>query len=155
MMCTRRTFCKGLAILGLATGSAAPALAADFPKFQAQEIDPHAGEIVYAVTVADVNGNRKPDVVAVTEDAVVWYENPSWARHDVIRKATARDNVCIQPHDIDGDGRVNFALAPAGGRRTRRTPARSSGWVATRTADGRSARSPTTSRPCIACAGAR
>ena len=35
---------------------------------------------VYAVTVADVNGDRKPDVVAVTEDAVVWYENPSWAQ---------------------------------------------------------------------------
>ena len=64
----------------------------------------------YAVTVADVNGDRKPDVVAVTEDAVVWYENPSWAKHDIIRKATARDNVCIQPHDIDGDGRVDFAL---------------------------------------------
>ena len=29
---------------------------------------------------------------------------------DVIRKATARDNVCIQPHDIDGDGRIDFAL---------------------------------------------
>ena len=66
--------------------------------------------ICYAVTVADVNGDQKPDVVAVTEDAVVWYENPSWRKHDIIRKATARDNVCIQPHDIDGDGRVDFAL---------------------------------------------
>ena len=28
----------------------------------------------------------------------------------MIRGATARDNVCIQPHDIDGDGRVDFAL---------------------------------------------
>ncbi len=46
----------------------------------------------------------------MTEDAVVWYENPSWTRHDIIRKATERDNVCIQPHDIDGDGRVDFAL---------------------------------------------
>ena len=66
--------------------------------------------ICYAVTVADVNGDRKLDVVAVTEDAVVWYENPGWTKHDIIRKATARDNVCIQPHDIDGDGRVDFAL---------------------------------------------
>ena len=62
------------------------------------------------MTVADVNGDRKLDVVAVTEDAVVWYENPSWRKHDIIRKATARDNVCIQPHDIDGDGRIDFAL---------------------------------------------
>ena len=93
---------------------ACPAAAAEFPKFQTQEIDPHAGEICYAVTVADVNGDQKPDVVAVTEDAVVWYENPSWRKHDIIRKATARDNVCIQPHDIDGDGRVDFASGPAG-----------------------------------------
>jgi hypothetical protein len=100
----------GLAVLGLATLATAPAVAGDFPRFQAQEIDPRAGRIVYAVTVADVEGNRKPDVVVVTEDAVVWYENPGWARHDIIRKATAPDNVCIQPHDIDGDGRVDFAL---------------------------------------------
>ena len=84
--------------------------AAEFPKFQVQEIDPHAGEICYAVTVADVNGDQKPDVVAATEDAVVWYENPSWRKHDVIRGKTARDNVCIQPYDIDGDGQVDFAL---------------------------------------------
>ena len=83
---------------------------AESPQFQAQEIDPHVGEICYAVTVADVNGDRKLDVVAVTEDAVVWYENPSWSKADIIRKATARDNVCIQPHDIDGDGRIDFAL---------------------------------------------
>ncbi len=85
-------------------------VAAEFPRFDVQEIDSHAGNVCYAVTVADVNGDRKPDVVAVTEDAVVWYENPSWRRHDIIRKATARDNVCIQPHDIDGDGRIDFAL---------------------------------------------
>ncbi len=84
--------------------------AAESPRFQAQEIDPHVGAICYAVTVADVNGDQKLDVVAVTEDAVVWYENPSWRKADITRKATTRDNVCIQPHDIDGDGRIDFAL---------------------------------------------
>ena len=84
--------------------------AGELPRFQAQEIDPHVGAICYAVTVADVNGDHKLDVVAVTEDAVIWYENPTWRKADIIRKATARDNVCIQPHDIDGDGRIDFAL---------------------------------------------
>ncbi len=91
-------------------GSSRWAAASEFPGFQAQEIDPHVGEICYAVTAADVNGDQKLDVVAVTEDAVVWYENPSWRKEDIIRKVTARDNVCIQPHDIDGDGRIDFAL---------------------------------------------
>ncbi len=83
---------------------------AQFPRFEKQEIDPRAGAIVYAVTAADVDGNGKPDVVAVTEDAVLWYENRGWSRHEIIRGATTRDNVCIQPHDIDGDGRIDFAL---------------------------------------------
>src|SRR5690348_14189146 len=119
MACPRIPFGSGLAPIGLAAllAVAAPVVAADFPRFQAQEIDSHAGRVVYAVTVADVDGNKKPDVVAVTEDAVVWYENPGWQRHDIIRKATARDNVCIQPHDIDGDGWIDFALG-AGWRPT-------------------------------------
>ncbi len=84
--------------------------AADFPQFEAQEIDPHVGNVCYAVTVADVDGDGKLDVVALSEDAVVWYRNPDWSRHDILRGQTARDNVCIQPHDIDGDGRIDFAV---------------------------------------------
>jgi hypothetical protein len=75
-----------------------------------QEIDPRVGNVCYAVTMADVNGDGKPDVVAVTEDAVVWFANPDWSKHTIIRGATQRDNVCLQAHDIDGDGRVDFAL---------------------------------------------
>jgi hypothetical protein len=86
------------------------ARAAEFPSFEAQQIDPHVGEICYAVTTADVNGDGRPDVVAVTEDAVVWFANPDWSKHTILRGGTARDNVCLQAHDVDGDGRVDFAL---------------------------------------------
>jgi hypothetical protein len=86
------------------------AVSAEFPRFELQEIDHHAGNVCYAVTVADLNSDSKPDVVVATEDAVVWYENPSWSKHDVIRQATEHDNVCIQPHDINGDGRIDLAL---------------------------------------------
>jgi hypothetical protein len=81
-----------------------------FPKFRATEIDPHVGNVCYAVTLADVNGDRKPDIVAVTEDKVVWFENPSWQKRVIIADQTERDNVCIAPYDIDGDGQIDFAL---------------------------------------------
>lgn len=87
-----------------------PARAMDPPRFEAQEIDPHIGKVCYAVTAADVDGDGKLDVVALSEDAVVWYQNPSWRRRDIIRGLTEKDNVCIQPHDINGDGRVDFTL---------------------------------------------
>ena len=59
--------------------AASPAVAADFPKFEAQTIDPHVGDVCYAVKTADVDGDKRPDVVAATEDAVVWFATQSAA----------------------------------------------------------------------------
>jgi len=109
-------------------GPTAPTLLAQPPRFVAQEIDHHVGNVCYAVTVADVSGDGKLDVVAVTEDAVYWYENPTWKRHDIIRGGTEKDNVCIQPHDIDGDGRIDFALG-AGWRPPDTTKASTLQWL--------------------------
>lgn len=92
---------------------AALAPAADFPRFTMQELDPHVGNVCYAVTVADVNADGLDDIVALTEDAIVWFAAPNWEKHVELKGATERDNVCIQPHDIDGDGRVDFAVGAA------------------------------------------
>ena len=98
---------RSLFLVGVLAGLAN---AADFPTFKSQEIDPRVGNVCYAVTVADVDSDGKADAVAVSEDAVYWYKNPSWEKHVIIKNATERDNVCIQAHDIDGDGSLDFVL---------------------------------------------
>ncbi|MCY2962238.1 MAG: VCBS repeat-containing protein [Planctomycetota bacterium] len=96
--------------LALGLFSATLAAGAEFPTFQPQTLDPKVGEVCYAVTLADVDGDGKKDVVAVTENRVVWYHNPDWKLRVIINDQTERDNVCIAAHDIDGDGKVDFAL---------------------------------------------
>lgn len=96
------------------------ATAADsFPTFQEQVLDPEIGKVCYAVTLADVDGDALTDIVAVTENRVLWYRNPgpkladsaaNWKSHVIIENQTPLDNVCIAVQDIDGDGRVDFAL---------------------------------------------
>ena len=77
--------------------------------FRILEIDSKLG-IGYAVTIADVNGDGKPDIVALNERQLLWYENPTWKRRVILDGVTKRDNVAIAPTDIDGDGRIDFAL---------------------------------------------
>ncbi len=81
-----------------------------FPAFEAQVIDGNVGKVCYAVTAADVDHDGDADIVALTENRVVWYEQPSWAAHVILQDQTPPDNVCIAPHDIDGDGLVDFAI---------------------------------------------
>lgn len=88
-----------------------PFVAADpaFPRFKAQEIATDL-TVGYAVTVADVNEDGKPDIVVVDSKRVVWYENPTWKVHTIISGKTKPDNVCIAALDIDGDGHLDFVL---------------------------------------------
>ena len=78
-------------------------------QFRTQEIATDL-KVGYAVTLVDVNGDKKLDIVVVDTNRVVWYENPSWQVHTIIQDQTKLDNVCIAAHDIDGDGQVDFAL---------------------------------------------
>jgi hypothetical protein len=78
-------------------------------RFKPQEIDKSL-DIGYAVTLVDVDGDGKRDIVVVDTKRVVWYQNPTWKSRDMIKGGTEPDNVCIAAHDIDGDGKVDFAL---------------------------------------------
>lgn len=89
-------------------GPAVPVNAA--VRFERQEIRGTYG-VGYAVTVADMNGDRRPDVVAISGTQLTWYENPSWREHVALDGRTPKDNVALAPHDIDRDGRMDVAIA--------------------------------------------
>jgi hypothetical protein len=104
-------------LAALAGFFALPAPAADLPKFKSQEIDTGL-KIGYAVVTADVDGDKKPDIVVVDQHKVVWYLNPGkpgepWKKHTMLDGKTRPDNVCVAPIDIDGDGLPEFVLGAA------------------------------------------
>ncbi|MBI1918376.1 MAG: VCBS repeat-containing protein [Planctomycetes bacterium] len=82
---------------------------ASVPEFRMQEIENGLG-VGYGVLLVDVNGDGKKDIVVVDTTRVVWYENPSWKRRIITEGKTKPDNVCIAAYDIDGDGKIDFAL---------------------------------------------
>ena len=85
-------------------------------KFRVQEISDRLS-IGYATRLIDMNDDAKPDIVVVDTERVVWFENPQWTMHTLIEGQTKKDNVSIALADIDGDGKLDFALAPIGDRR--------------------------------------
>lgn len=97
-------------LLAFATSSGFALADSVFPKFNEATLDPMAGNVCYAVTLADVDGDKKQDIVVVTENKVLWYQAPDWKKRVIIEDQTPRDNVCIAATDIDGDGKVDFAI---------------------------------------------
>lgn len=93
---------NGLLLVSVLVLGAAPV------RFQRHDIDDYRAG--YQVAVADVNGDGKPDVVALSTRAnrVDWYENPTFKRRLIAR--TDR-NIDLAPIDLDGDGRAEIALA--------------------------------------------
>ncbi|AWM40791.1 FG-GAP repeat protein [Gemmata obscuriglobus] len=91
--------------------------AADAPRFKTQEIDTGL-KIGYAVVTADIDGDKRPDIVVVDQHKVVWYQNPGkagagWKKFVILDGKTKPDNVCVAPIDIDGDGLPELVVGAA------------------------------------------
>ena len=56
----------------------------------------------YQVEVADVNGDRKPDVVALGGGTCAWYENPSWRKRIVTNSKQTPGIISSATADLDG-----------------------------------------------------
>ncbi len=79
----------------------------------------------YAVLVADLSGDGRPDVVGLSQrtDELFWYENPNWQRRPIV--AGMRRMITLDAADIDGDRVPEIAL----GTRFDQTDATSEGRV--------------------------
>ena len=96
-------------ILTLFISTVALTVSAADPKFEAETIDP-AIEVGYGLAIADVDGDGKDDILLADKREFVWYQNPSWKKHVMIRNLTLRDNVCLAARDLDGDGKCEVAV---------------------------------------------
>ena len=86
-------------------------------KFEAQVLDPEIAKVAcYAVSLADVNTDGKPDIVAVTENRVLWFENPTWKPRVIIEDQVERDHVCIAPYDMMATGKSTLRWERGGPR---------------------------------------
>jgi hypothetical protein len=89
-----------------------PLLAFDPPppaKFRPQTIDP-ALTIGYGIAVADINGDKLPDIILVDARQTAWYQNPTWQKHTITGSLTEKDHVCVAACDIDADGKAEIAI---------------------------------------------
>lgn len=87
---------------------------AELPSFHSQELARDLG-VGYAVSVTDLAGDGRPDIVVVDQRRVLWFENPgradeTWPMRLLISDQTRPDNVAIAPYDVDDDGRLDLAL---------------------------------------------
>lgn len=96
---------------GLAcTLAATTQLAAGELALREQEL-PTKLTVGYAVKLVDMNADKRLDIAIVDSERILWLENPNWNEHVLIGAGqTKKDNVCFADHDIDGDGRIDFAI---------------------------------------------
>jgi hypothetical protein len=65
----------------------------------------------YQVEVADVNGDKRPDVIAVGGSTCAWYENPTWKKRVVSTGKQTPGIISSATADLDDDGKAEIAIA--------------------------------------------
>ncbi|MDR3634320.1 MAG: VCBS repeat-containing protein [Isosphaeraceae bacterium] len=93
--------------VGLTLALAQPAWAVEFERVVIDDAFPGA----YQVEVADVNGDGKPDVVAVGGGTCAWYENPKWTKEVLAGPKLTPGIISSATADAEGRGRAQVALA--------------------------------------------
>lgn len=79
------------------------------PRFRPVNIDTNIA-IGYGLAIADVDGDRRPDIVLCDKNQIAWYRNPEWGKAVIAENLTPQDHVCVAAADIDGDGKAEIAV---------------------------------------------
>ncbi len=64
----------------------------------------------YQVEVADVNGDKKPDIVALGGSTCAWYENPTWKKRIVSSGKQTPGIISSATADLNRDGKAEIAI---------------------------------------------
>jgi hypothetical protein len=91
------------------TTASLPAAETPVLRVRAQTIDA-AIQIGYGLAIADVDGDRKDDILLADARQIVWYRAPNWEKFVMAENLTPKDNVCIAARDLDGDGKAEVAV---------------------------------------------
>jgi FG-GAP-like repeat len=101
--------CLGCASVAAALFSLVSVAAPPEPMFRTLNVDTNIA-IGYGLALADVDGDRRTDILLCDKSQIAWYRNPTWQKHVIAEKLTALDHVCIAAADVDGDGKAEIAV---------------------------------------------
>ena len=66
-------------------------------------------QVERANKAADVNGDGRPDLIVAGEKFLVWYENPSWTPHLILKGIFGIASL-VAVRDLNGDGRLDVIV---------------------------------------------
>jgi hypothetical protein len=64
----------------------------------------------YQVEIADVDGDKKLDIIAVGGGTCAWYQNPTWKKRLVTGPSQTPGIISSATADLDGDGKAEMAI---------------------------------------------
>lgn len=95
-------------LLGFPSMATTSELSFNAPRFEQVIVADHLRD-AYWIDALDMNRDSKPDLVGygLTTGEVIWYENPTWEKHNVTKLAAP---VAMAPYDIDADGWTDIVI---------------------------------------------